>query len=221
MSYSEELCNEILNLILNKQKIIKNYRPDYLKNPSTNRNLEYDFYLPECKIAIEIQGEHHFDDTYQKRKDLLKKQLAEKAGDKLLFFTINQIKINKIHSRIKGVLWEKNNLNPIRPFDNIWMKSDLELRCIEHIKLLKKKYGNSQCFKAVKIYEDTIEREKFLNSIVLNGFYVLRVKDVLHKIQVIEKGTRIKYISVKSKKEYFLHWKNFQAWTYRKSIIIK
>jgi hypothetical protein len=61
----------------------------------------------------------------------------------------------------------------------------------------------------------------FLNSIVLNGFYVLRVKDVLHKIQVIEKGTRIKYISVKSKKEYFLHWKNFQAWTYRKSIIIK
>lgn len=38
----------------------KSVRPSWLKNPETKRNLELDFFCPELKLGIEIQGEQHY-----------------------------------------------------------------------------------------------------------------------------------------------------------------
>jgi len=60
MSYSEDLFEQSLNLVLKPGiKVIRNFRPDFLKNPKSGHNLEYDFYIPEAKVAFEIQGIHH------------------------------------------------------------------------------------------------------------------------------------------------------------------
>lgn len=36
-------------------------RPDFLKNPITGRNLEYDFYCERLKLAIEYNGRQHYE----------------------------------------------------------------------------------------------------------------------------------------------------------------
>lgn len=66
MSYCEELCEKSLRLIFEDGiDIFRNYRPDWLKNPTSGKNLELDFYLPHIPIAIEIQGQHHYDNAEQ------------------------------------------------------------------------------------------------------------------------------------------------------------
>jgi len=48
-----------LRLLLQAIAVEENYRPDWLKNPKTKRNLELDFYLPDLQMAIEVQGQQH------------------------------------------------------------------------------------------------------------------------------------------------------------------
>jgi len=48
-----------LRLLLQACIVEENYRPDWLKNPKTGRNLELDFYLPDLEMAIEVQGQQH------------------------------------------------------------------------------------------------------------------------------------------------------------------
>lgn len=70
-------------------------RPDWLRNPTTGRNLELDHYYPTLKLAIEYNGKHHykrhrkyhktkaaFED--QQARDKLKSELCAKAGIKLI-----------------------------------------------------------------------------------------------------------------------------------------
>ena len=62
MSYAEDLFEKSLQLVIGDHyEYLKNYRPDWLRN-DTGRNLEYDFYIPELKMAFEIQGQHHYED---------------------------------------------------------------------------------------------------------------------------------------------------------------
>ncbi len=51
--------------------------PDFLKNPKTGRNLEYDCYNDELGIAAEVNGEHHyiFPNTFHKTEDEFREQL--------------------------------------------------------------------------------------------------------------------------------------------------
>lgn len=73
-------------------------RPDFLKNPKSNKNLELDGYNEKLQMAFEFQGKQHEDnDTQfggglieQQERDALKKELCEKNGVKL--FLINQPK---------------------------------------------------------------------------------------------------------------------------------
>ncbi len=96
---------ERLLVILNKYRVIENYRPNWLKNPVTGRNLEIDLYLPEVKIGIEVQGKQHFEyipifhqseDGFaaQKQRDEIKKSLCSKHGV-ILFEVIEKDDIDR------------------------------------------------------------------------------------------------------------------------------
>jgi len=52
-------------------KSVEDYRPDFLKNPKTGKNLEIDFYIPILKIGFEYQGGVHFKeiDRYKNNPD--------------------------------------------------------------------------------------------------------------------------------------------------------
>ncbi len=85
------------------KKILSNYfqtsfvkiRPEWLKNPLTNRNLELDIYSPELNIAIEYQGAMHtkFVGHFHKSKqefenqvirDMIKSKKCKERGIKLV-----------------------------------------------------------------------------------------------------------------------------------------
>ena len=51
MSRGERKCKRIIQKIFRKP--FTKIRPDFLKNPETNRNLELDLYNEELKIAVE------------------------------------------------------------------------------------------------------------------------------------------------------------------------
>jgi hypothetical protein len=66
-------------------------RPDFLKNPESNLNLELDMYCESLKIAVEYQGKQHYervkmyqrhtiDFTKQLRHDAFKKKRCAELG---------------------------------------------------------------------------------------------------------------------------------------------
>ena len=92
MSYCEDLFERSLKTVLSdNEKIIKCYRPDWLQNPNTGKNLEYDFYIPRLKIAFEIQGQHHYTDGSQINRDNMKRQLSIDNNITLFEVSIFQI----------------------------------------------------------------------------------------------------------------------------------
>jgi hypothetical protein len=86
------LNNKLREIFGKKTCFIINYRPDWLKNPRTNENLEIDIYLPQYQIGFEYQGDHHLKSIlghnvdYVKYKDLLKNELANKKGVPIIEF---------------------------------------------------------------------------------------------------------------------------------------
>jgi very-short-patch-repair endonuclease len=57
----EKECRSILEKITNKK--FPSVRPNFLKNPITNCNLELDGYCEELKLAFEYDGEQHYKDN--------------------------------------------------------------------------------------------------------------------------------------------------------------
>lgn len=72
----ERKCREILERIYKGKKFNK-IRPDWLRNPKTNRNLELDCYNEELKISLEYQGAQHthFTPFFHKTEADLQKQI--------------------------------------------------------------------------------------------------------------------------------------------------
>lgn len=93
---SEERCREIFEQIFNKP--FPSVRPDFLKNPSTKRNLELDGYCPDIitpmgkGLAFEYDGiQHHqptrhfhgnnpYEFVYQVQKDRFKDSKCREMG---------------------------------------------------------------------------------------------------------------------------------------------
>lgn len=75
-STKEDRCREILERKYNAKFPTK--RPNFLKNPKTNRNLELDGYNEDLKIAFEYNGEQHytFPNTFHKTEEDFQKQVA-------------------------------------------------------------------------------------------------------------------------------------------------
>ena len=90
-----------------KRSFVKT-RPDFLKNPKTNRNLELDLYNDTLKIAVEYNGIQHYEYTErfhksygdfrrQQERDALKKQLCKDHG---VFLIVVYCNCSDIHEYI-------------------------------------------------------------------------------------------------------------------------
>lgn len=88
-SRPEALCSRIMEEIYGKA--FTKIRPEFLKNPETNHNLELDCYNDELKIAVEYSGYQHyvfpnrFHKTYdefikQVRRDQFKVEMCDRNG---------------------------------------------------------------------------------------------------------------------------------------------
>ncbi len=86
----EDIVAEVLEEIL-QSKIKRNIRPNFLKNPESNSNLELDCYNEEYAIAVEYNGIQHykFPSVFHKTeqeflnqvyRDRLKVKLCDEAG---------------------------------------------------------------------------------------------------------------------------------------------
>jgi hypothetical protein len=62
-SFAETVLSELLSLET-KRRFVKGERPEWLRNPQGNL-VQLDFYLPDFRIAIEVQGAQHFKDVYK------------------------------------------------------------------------------------------------------------------------------------------------------------
>jgi hypothetical protein len=86
---SEEICRNILQDIFDLPFL--SVRPDFLKNPSTNCNLEIDCYNSSIKLGLEYNGIQHYEYPNkwhknlrqfkkQKNNDELKIKLCQQQG---------------------------------------------------------------------------------------------------------------------------------------------
>ena len=89
----ENKCRKILEKIYNKK--FPSIRPNWLKNPKTNRNLELDCYNDELKIALEYNGLQHYEfpNSFHKTKEEFENQ---KERDKIKKKLCKERKINLI-----------------------------------------------------------------------------------------------------------------------------
>lgn len=93
-------------------KIVTGYRPAWLTNPSTNRRLELDLYIPALRFAIESSGIQHVttyrnvSPTVQMGRDTTKGELCTKYGVTLFVVYNSRIRsakdetINEIRAHV-------------------------------------------------------------------------------------------------------------------------
>lgn len=92
---SSKLQSAVRSFLHEKQYVyVEEQKFDWMTDKG---NLRLDFYLPDFKVAIECQGIQHFDaidffggeDALEenKRRDLLKRELCEKNGIKILYYS--------------------------------------------------------------------------------------------------------------------------------------
>ena len=84
MTYIEKLCNEFFDNSFSHLRKDQQYRPDWMKNPSTGRNLELDIFYHQINLAIEVDGITHEICEDQKIRDKIKDKLCDDYGVELL-----------------------------------------------------------------------------------------------------------------------------------------
>jgi len=94
-SSAEFLMSSLLKKLFPQSEIIRNTRPDDMRS-GKNRPLELDLFMPDLKLAIEIQGDQHFKEVYGcnlqlKANDLLKRELCAKKGIKLVWMNWDKL----------------------------------------------------------------------------------------------------------------------------------
>jgi hypothetical protein len=91
-SFAEGFVTQIIEDTFVGQPIKRNIRPEWLRSVR-GKCLELDIFMPEMKLAIEIQGKQHFIDLYSnkdqhdrlKENDIDKKRMCKEKGIKLIW----------------------------------------------------------------------------------------------------------------------------------------
>lgn len=91
VSITESLFYQALRTYLPSLPFQTHLEPSWLKNPDTRRQLHLDIGWPELKLALEVQGNHHYrnirrfgDTSGQRKRDTYKRQLCQDNGWLLL-----------------------------------------------------------------------------------------------------------------------------------------
>lgn len=156
-------------VLLPDVEVIRNYRPDFLRNPLTGRNLEIDFYLPESKIGMEIQGQHHITDTIQQGRDDYKRDVCQSLGVYILEFCISQIGPVVIRKKLMGISLSTRRKIGLREFDPNWICIAKEIR-ETYVKVLREKFPESYCNKSCKTQRRLMGAVRYKRKMVATSF---------------------------------------------------
>lgn len=125
-SVGENIVREIFQKTFNDEFI--SVRPDWLKNPDTNYNMELDGFCEKLKLAFEYNGVQHYKQSFfqsekafkrQQIRDQYKINITKELGINLIIIkSFKQFNVNKMKAKIKDELI-KANLNVPDHFDNI------------------------------------------------------------------------------------------------------
>lgn len=85
MTSNEKNVYNFLLSFIHKDKIVIHDR-SHLLNPKSGRFLEMDFYLPEFKLGIEVQGIGH-EFCKSRERDCHKYTLAKKMGIRIIYIS--------------------------------------------------------------------------------------------------------------------------------------
>ena len=131
LSKGERLCRKVINDLIQEKRLTANvkfnFRPDFLKNPKTGRNVEIDIFIEVVKpftkeIAVEFNGRQHdeFVAKFHKKqseffnqqfRDRLKADVCKERGIELVVISHSDVdhlktddeKISKIREMLEGV----------------------------------------------------------------------------------------------------------------------
>lgn len=204
MSLCEDLFERSLKIVLSsKVQIKRNYRPDWLKNPKTGYNLEYDFFISKYNIAFEIQGPHHYENKDQIERDKFKRIASNKNNVILMFLSIFQIKPSIIRSKLLSLSYAKKTKIDFNPFDKI-IYDQINKEIYSYSNTVKKKFGLHKC----QMPERFITAKKNKNLAISYIGKIVRIKykglivvcDVLSETStgknlILKIGGRFKYFS--------------------------
>lgn len=138
MSYGQELLKKYIDIMC-PYKYIENFRPDWLYG------MEFDFYFPSRKIAIEFQGDQHYVDTKdfgasdaQRKRDYFKKQICKERGIYLKILDASDLDYMRLRGRF-GRIFKKEAIK--NPFKHHKLHI-LNQECKAYRKLLIKNYNS-------------------------------------------------------------------------------
>lgn len=132
-SVQENRVAVLLNKKFVEHKFIRNGRYEWIINPKTGKHLELDFYCPEIKLAIEVNGIQHYEPGHfgmtkeefeeQQYRDWLKVQRCKEKGVNLIIIRYDQdsdVEVKKIYDNFMKKckndtldVWIKNIKNNI------------------------------------------------------------------------------------------------------------
>lgn len=123
-----------LNQSFGNLKIYENYRPDWMRGPELER-LELDFYIPELGIAIEVQGNQHYEfveffhktvDEFETRKERDKAKIGLCDGRGII--------LTLIHTELDADIFISNLKDRTKEPDQISISLDTSF-CYNRIKI--------------------------------------------------------------------------------------
>ncbi len=109
----EALLREFLNLLVALDDYADNASPDWLLNPYTRELMELDRYYPSAGVAVEYNGDQHYEETdlatfeetvKQVGRDAMKAFICRARGIDLVIIRPEDLKLESIDSKIPGCL---------------------------------------------------------------------------------------------------------------------
>ena len=191
MSRAEDIVEESLKLVLEPGVVIvRNSRPDFLRNPATGRNLEMDFYLPDFKVGIEVQGQHHYTDETQVARDLLKRRLGSQAGVRLIEISIFQISPTVLRTKLEGASRAQGLRIGLKNFDPSWLV--FRKRVVEpYMTSIRSVYGDSdECLRPPSVVAHCALKDARSQKLKNSLFVVIEHKGKRLRARVLETAGR-------------------------------
>lgn len=163
--FGENLLNsycDVIFLATNLDSNRKNnIRPKILRNPKTGKNLEYDIFFKNIKVALEFQGEQHYTNEKIIQNDMLKLNLSKMNC--IMLSPINPIQmknfaLSKLIANTTKDFLKMNDCNG-NLYPNVKAKYMLLFKIIQRFDLADKLYAD------VMKYLDEIT-SKYMKSIM-------------------------------------------------------